>query len=395
MKTYRQFILETSDYKGEHEAPMKGDGNSPMHDVTGTYPKDFYSHNGFKYYSDQGTHYDRESHDAVVRMKNKPNGFIQIHRAVPKNAKTNGIKPGDWVTHNRKYAHDHGKAHLKGDYKIISKTVRPRDLYTDGNSIHEWGYDPQKHDPATEKAKRAKGVETIKESIFGPHNGIVMHRHLVRYLNPERMRQVASKFRRKEDTVIPATDIHKSLPKDLNIRLSHSTHKMLSTEHDPHGAYTPDNGEGKHEITLGVISNSYDPEKLHKVFSSPAMGRATAHEHEHYTDYKGKKAKSKIIADVAMARGGKDSLRTGTVDGDKKYHNNPMEIRAHNVDMALAAREHVGKLSHTTNIKKTIASNDLRGHAYKGFVQNVDPSKRKAINGYINRLAKSNKNPSA
>ncbi len=50
------------------------------------------------------------------------------------------INKGDWISINRKYAVDHGKSHL-GDYKIISKTVKAKEVWTDGNSIHEWGYD--------------------------------------------------------------------------------------------------------------------------------------------------------------------------------------------------------------------------------------------------------------
>ncbi len=50
------------------------------------------------------------------------------------------IKNGDWVTISRPYAVLHGDSNLKGKYKIISKTTKAKNLYTDGNSIHEWGY---------------------------------------------------------------------------------------------------------------------------------------------------------------------------------------------------------------------------------------------------------------
>ena len=53
------------------------------------------------------------------------------------------INPGDWVSINRQYAVDHGQAHVDGNYKILSKTVKAKELFTDGNSIHEWGYDPR------------------------------------------------------------------------------------------------------------------------------------------------------------------------------------------------------------------------------------------------------------
>ena len=50
--------------------------------------------------------------------------------------------PGDWITINREYAKEHGESQLNGQYKILSKTVKAKDIYTDGNSIQEWGYDP-------------------------------------------------------------------------------------------------------------------------------------------------------------------------------------------------------------------------------------------------------------
>lgn len=52
------------------------------------------------------------------------------------------INDGDWVTLSLKYARDHGKESLNNNYKIISKTVLAKHLYTDGNSILEWGYNP-------------------------------------------------------------------------------------------------------------------------------------------------------------------------------------------------------------------------------------------------------------
>jgi len=54
------------------------------------------------------------------------------------------INPGDWVTITKDYAKLHSKAHV-GNFnkgKVLTKTVYAKDLYTDGNSIHEWGYNP-------------------------------------------------------------------------------------------------------------------------------------------------------------------------------------------------------------------------------------------------------------
>ena len=53
------------------------------------------------------------------------------------------INVGDWVTISREYAKMHGESNLNGFYKILTKTVSAKDLFTDGNSTNEWGYFPQ------------------------------------------------------------------------------------------------------------------------------------------------------------------------------------------------------------------------------------------------------------
>lgn len=50
------------------------------------------------------------------------------------------INNGDWVTLSRTYAKEHGRDNLKNKYKIISKTVKSKNLFNDGNSINEFGY---------------------------------------------------------------------------------------------------------------------------------------------------------------------------------------------------------------------------------------------------------------
>ena len=152
MKSFKQYILENDEYKGSHEAPDRESG-VPMHNLTGVYPEDFHSHNGFKYYADQGNDYDMKSYSTVRRVKDKPDDMVWIHRAVPKSVhkealKTDSplrhmIRKGDWVTPSKEYAREHGQDHLKGDFHIASKRVPAKHLYTDGNSIHEWGYHPE------------------------------------------------------------------------------------------------------------------------------------------------------------------------------------------------------------------------------------------------------------
>jgi len=59
-----------------------------------------------------------------------------------KDSEITSINEGDWVTINPAYAKFHGKSWLDNQYKVLSKTVMAKELYTNGDSIHEWGYWP-------------------------------------------------------------------------------------------------------------------------------------------------------------------------------------------------------------------------------------------------------------
>ena len=193
MKTYQAFITEIENYKGEHQA--SGKEGAPLHDLThnGVYPKDYY---------DRWHEYAGDEKDAALIVngyRNRPNKLITIYRAVPyqqtkedlladlqkaqalwlkkakpypafefefqklgkkkyyewlgdeeekvKKSNTNvqnikDINPGDWVTIIRKYAESHGKAHLKNKYRILSKTVRAKEIFTNGDSLAEWSWNP-------------------------------------------------------------------------------------------------------------------------------------------------------------------------------------------------------------------------------------------------------------
>ena len=198
-KRNNEVIAPTSllDYRGSHTAPGP-DFGAPLHDLTGggqMYPADVYSPKAAQYYGG-GVPYDQKAFDIAQSFKDKPNATVTIYRAVP-NVKSNSekladiekqmaaymkrgtlpkdaenfssgskwydwaydqrenlrnlpdepaqklnINSGDWVTLTKEYAKDHGESALKGDYKIISKKVKAKDLWTNADSIHEFGYHP-------------------------------------------------------------------------------------------------------------------------------------------------------------------------------------------------------------------------------------------------------------
>ena len=141
-----QILLEIeSDYRGLHKAPDNDGYNAPLHSVSSSiYPEDIYSNKAAQYYGDRSTSYsDQETISIIQASRDKPETQIKIYRAVPNNIKSDSsINSGDWVTINKRYAIQHGESTLYGNYKILTKVVPAKHLYTDGNSIHEWGYDP-------------------------------------------------------------------------------------------------------------------------------------------------------------------------------------------------------------------------------------------------------------
>jgi spore germination cell wall hydrolase CwlJ-like protein len=159
--------MSVADYQGEHSAPMK-DSGSPLYNVTGVYPKDFYSGKGFQYYADLGSekNMDRSSYGTINSYLGMPDRPITVYRAVPKDPDIKGINKGDWVTINRDYAKEHGQGALNGDYKILKKQVYARDLFTAGDSHHEWGYDPQ---PASGLKREDKAA--MRKDVRGYEKG--------------------------------------------------------------------------------------------------------------------------------------------------------------------------------------------------------------------------------
>lgn len=135
------------DRQGAHDAP--GATDSPMWDMSGkgTYPEDFYSADGLRFYGTGDDAKDVTAYSAIRKREGRPNNSITVYRAIEKDSIRKKILPGDWVTPVRSYATDHGKGALNGDFKIISKTVTANELFCDGNSMLEWGYHPQKAVP--------------------------------------------------------------------------------------------------------------------------------------------------------------------------------------------------------------------------------------------------------
>jgi hypothetical protein len=161
-----QMRFMPEDYRGTHTAPTSE--SAPAHDLTGNgvYPADVYTRPDW-YEQDAGL----EEMKKIKRLKGNPNASITIYRAVPvevaEEARKTGspskyvFRSGDWVTTSKQYAKDHGDSALQGEYRIFSKSVKAKDIYTDGNSIFEWGYNPAMEEEKTKKSKTKGNASAI------------------------------------------------------------------------------------------------------------------------------------------------------------------------------------------------------------------------------------------
>ena len=80
--------------------------------------------------------YDELQKKIVQSIKNE----IEKLESVIESDKKIKINNGDWVTLSLKYAKEHGRDNLNNKYKILTKTVKSKSLFNDGNSINEFGY---------------------------------------------------------------------------------------------------------------------------------------------------------------------------------------------------------------------------------------------------------------
>lgn len=126
------------DYKMNHEAPARLD-SARLSDLTrnGIYPEDILN----PMFTDNYTNGEDVDCSKLRAFNNNPSDKVTIYRAIPTNIDAE-INSGDWITINKNYAQLHGESNLNGDFKILEKEVYAKDVYTDGNSLNEWGFEP-------------------------------------------------------------------------------------------------------------------------------------------------------------------------------------------------------------------------------------------------------------
>ena len=66
--------------------------------------------------------------------------YFKRHELQNNSTPKSQINAGDWVTLTKKYAKEHSEG--EKNWIIVSKKVKASELFTDGNSWDEWGYQP-------------------------------------------------------------------------------------------------------------------------------------------------------------------------------------------------------------------------------------------------------------
>lgn len=177
--TPSNLLQEAKKYKSAEEfvtvmktkhRPPDADGGRPLNDLEEVFPN-IYSPQGERYYGNYGLAGEKEAIRIAKSIKGNPDADITIYRSINPDEPAY-IKGGDWVTIVKDYAKQHGESNLDEGYKIISKKVKAKDIFNDGNSIVEWGYRPDGHTDLSKeelidiwnKAHGKKPIDKLKEA---------------------------------------------------------------------------------------------------------------------------------------------------------------------------------------------------------------------------------------
>jgi len=135
--------FERSDYAGTHEAPGPfSDVSVQIENIEQNMPN--FGNTLSEVLKNYGTGMkaaDEESATALLLARALPGAPVTVYRAVPEGVDT--INEGDWVSLSQKYAQQHLQSNLLGKGRVIEMQVPAKELWTDGDSINELGWDPR------------------------------------------------------------------------------------------------------------------------------------------------------------------------------------------------------------------------------------------------------------
>ena len=172
---------DDSSWKMQHSAPNSKDDVS-LYDLkkSGLVPDDYWDHpewytygaeerESFYKVKDALSKQERWDAEGKTNYRGKPlEARIWVYRAVDKtvNSKEDHFRNGDWVTPSYDYAVNEGQMNPKG-YRIIKQNVSIKDLYWDGNSIAELGYDDGKTYAYRDTVNNRKLLDPVTYDDYG------------------------------------------------------------------------------------------------------------------------------------------------------------------------------------------------------------------------------------
>lgn len=145
-------------YRSKHKAPHRdGDGyNANIIDLAkghGIVPADMWTRPrdygiGIEEHSEESFGVIRKAVEAARRFvdgKRRGEPEVSVYRAVSSGVKEGSPRNADWVSPSRAYAERHGETVLNGAYRIQKLKAKASELYWNGDSINEWGFDDGKN----------------------------------------------------------------------------------------------------------------------------------------------------------------------------------------------------------------------------------------------------------
>ena len=121
-----------TDYFMNHR-PSEGYGNASNFEEN---MPDVFEHP--EWYLNLDEKYNKESLNALKKVRNNPEAELTIYRATIGNK----INTGDWVTPSKMYAEYHNNSQFDGKGNIIEMKVKAKDIQFAGDDINEFGYFP-------------------------------------------------------------------------------------------------------------------------------------------------------------------------------------------------------------------------------------------------------------
>ena len=190
METAQQMVYDAAkqagytddtSWKMQHTAPNSKDDVS-LYDLkkSGLVPNDYWDHpewytygaeerESFYKVKDALSKQERWDAEGKKNYKGEPaEAKIWVYRAVDKtvNSKEDHFRNGDWVTPSYDYAVNEGQMNPNG-YRIIKQTVSIKNLYWDGNSIAELGYDDGNNYAYRDTVNNRKLLDPVTYDNYG------------------------------------------------------------------------------------------------------------------------------------------------------------------------------------------------------------------------------------